>query len=87
MRCGPDFDVIAQTMADDFAQRESEKIEAGIILEKIFSHRDAKDSLIAALHFVDGYTLEETAEQVGMSVSGVRKRISELKKYSLKHMA
>ncbi|MCR5614366.1 sigma-70 family RNA polymerase sigma factor [Treponema sp.] len=87
LRCGPDFELISQTMADDFSQKESEKIEAGIILEKIFSHRDAKDSMIAALHFVDGYTLEETAEQVQMSVSGVRKRISELKKYSAKYMA
>ena len=57
-----------------------------MILENIFAGRDKKDSLIASLHFVDGLTLEETAEQIGMSVSGVRKRISELKKYSLKIM-
>ncbi|MBP5402731.1 MAG: sigma-70 family RNA polymerase sigma factor [Treponema sp.] len=86
LRTGPDFDVIAETMADDFSAMETEKIEAGIILEEIFSNRDAKDSLIAVLHFVDGYTLEETAEQTGMSVSGIRKRISELRKYSLKYI-
>ncbi|HAM78713.1 MAG: sigma-70 family RNA polymerase sigma factor [Treponema sp.] len=82
LRSGPDFDVISETIADSFSEAERDKIEAGIILEKIFSGRDKKDALIATLHFVDGLTLEETAGQVGMSVSGVRKRISELKKYS-----
>ncbi|MBQ1593611.1 MAG: sigma-70 family RNA polymerase sigma factor [Treponema sp.] len=82
LRSGPDFDVISETVADSFSEAERDKIEAGIILEKIFSGRDKKDALIATLHFVDGLTLEETAGQVGMSVSGVRKRISELKKYS-----
>lgn len=84
LRSGPDFEVIAGMIADDFSEVEKEKIEAGMILENIFSGRDSKDSLIAVLHYVDGFTLEETAEQVGMSVSGVRKRLSELKKYSLK---
>ena len=82
LRSGLDFDVISETVADSFSESERDKIEAGIILEKIFSGRDKKDALIATLHFVDGLTLEETAGQVGMSVSGVRKRISELKKYS-----
>jgi len=82
LRSGLDFDVISETVADSFSEAERDKIEAGIILEKIFSGRDKKDALIATLHFVDGLTLEETAGQVGMSVSGVRKRISELKKYS-----
>ncbi len=86
LRSGPDFDLISETIADDFSETEREKIEAGMILENIFAGRDKKDSLIAVLHFVDGLTLEETAEQVGMSVSGVRKRISELKNYSRKLM-
>ena len=84
LRSGPDFELIAQTMADDFSEKDSQKIEAALILEKIFEKRDQKDSLIATLHFVDGCTLEETAEQIGMSVSGVRKRIRELQKYFLK---
>ena len=82
LRSGLDFDVISETVADSFSEAERDRIEAGIMLEKIFSGRDKKDALIATLHFVDGLTLEETAGQVGMSVSGVRKRISELKKYS-----
>ena len=34
---------------------------------------------MAVLHYVDGMTLEETAEAVGLSVSGVRKRLRSLK--------
>ena len=83
LRSGPDFEKVAQTMADDFSEQESQKIEAALTIEKIFEKRDHKDSLIATLHFVDGLTLEETAEQIGMSVSGIRKRIRELQKYSL----
>lgn len=86
LRSGPDFDLISETIADDFSEVEREKIEAGMILENIFAGRDKKDALIATLHYVDGLTLEETAEQVGMSVSGVRKRISELKKHSMKFL-
>jgi RNA polymerase sigma-70 factor, ECF subfamily len=33
---------------------------------------------MAVLHFVDGLTFEETARQVGLSVSGVRKRLRQL---------
>lgn len=84
IRSGPDFDKIAQVMADDFSDIEREKIEAAATIEKIFEGRDKKDALIATLHFVDGLTLEETAEQIGMSVSGIRKRIRELQKHSLK---
>lgn len=85
LRVGPDFNIIAETMVDDFSELEKEKIEANIILHNIFEGRDSKDKLIATLHFVDGFTLEETAEQVGMSVSGIRKRISELRKYTKSH--
>ena len=78
IRSGPDFEAVAQTMADDFSERAMEQTEAAMLLQKIFESRDKKDLLIATLHFVDGLTLEETAEQVGMSVSGVRKRIKQL---------
>ena len=39
--------------------------------------------LIAVLHYLDGFTLEETAAQVGMSVSGVRKRLRRLREKGL----
>lgn len=86
LRSGPDFELLSDVIADDFSEIQHEKIEAGLILEEIFSRRDSKDALIASLHFVDGHTLEETAELTGMSLSGVRKRLSELKKFSIKLM-
>ena len=38
---------------------------------------------MAVYHYVDGMTLEETAELSGLSVSGVRKRLRTLKKSGL----
>ena len=35
---------------------------------------------MAVYHFLDGMTLEETARETGMSVSGVRKRLRNLRK-------
>ena len=53
--------------------------EARFTLQRLFSqHRDST-RLIAVLHFVDGLTLEQTAREVGMSVSGVRKRLRGLR--------
>ena len=37
---------------------------------------------MAVLHYVDRLTLEETATAVGMSVSGVRKRLRRLQEKS-----
>lgn len=34
---------------------------------------------IAVMHFVDGMTLKEVADEVGLSVSGVRKRLRQLR--------
>ena len=48
------------------------------ILAKIFSKEQESTRTIATLHYVDGMTLEETAETVGLSVSGVRKRLRTL---------
>ena len=39
---------------------------------------------IATYHYVDGMTLEETAELTGLSVSGVRKRLRKLRALGLK---
>ena len=60
----------------------TEKIETSILLDCIFSERDSKDRQIAILHYVDGYTLEETSQKMKMSVSGVRKRLEKLKEYA-----
>ena len=85
LRSGPDFEKISETLSDNEAgEREKEKIEASMVLEKIFESRDKKDYLIATLHFADGLTYDETAELVNMSVSGVRKRLRLLLEYAQK---
>lgn len=44
-------------------------------LDSLFGRVPASSRDIAVLHFVDGMTLEETAREVSLSVSGVRKRL------------
>jgi RNA polymerase sigma factor (sigma-70 family) len=54
-------------------------LHARSLLSRLFArHRDSTRT-IATLHFVDGLTLEEVAAEVGMSVSGVRKRLRALR--------
>lgn len=48
-------------------------------LDALFRHEPADTALIAVLHLHDKMTLEETAAEVGMSVSGVRKRLAKLR--------
>jgi RNA polymerase sigma-70 factor (ECF subfamily) len=44
-------------------------------LEILFGRAPMSSRDIAVLHYVDGMTLEQTAREVGLSVSGVRKRL------------
>ena len=48
-------------------------------LDELFSREQESTRTIAVLHYVDRLTLEETAAEVGLSVSGVRKRLRTLK--------
>ncbi len=48
-------------------------------LEQLFGGERESTRTMAMLHYVDGLTLEETAAQVGLSVSGVRKRLRGLR--------
>jgi RNA polymerase sigma-70 factor (ECF subfamily) len=49
------------------------------LLARIFGHEPESTRTMAVLHLVDGMTLEEVAGEVGLSVSGVRKRLRTLK--------
>ena len=49
------------------------------LLDRFFASEPASTGTIAVLHLLDGMTLEEVAETVGMSVSGVRKRLRRLR--------
>ena len=52
---------------------------AGRILDRLFAGQPESTRLIAVLHYVDRLTLEEVSGEVGLSVSGVRKRLRALK--------
>ena len=61
------------------------RLDARAMLDRLFArHRDSTRT-IAVLHFVDGLTLAEVAQEVEMSVSGVRKRLRGLRE-SLKKL-
>ncbi|MCL2220461.1 MAG: sigma-70 family RNA polymerase sigma factor [Chitinispirillia bacterium] len=49
------------------------------VLQKLFGLHPESSRTIAVLHLVDGFTLEETAKMVNMSVNGVRKRLQALR--------
>jgi len=49
------------------------------MLEKLFGRERESTRTMALLHYVDGMTLEQVAGEVGMSVSGVRKRLRGLR--------
>lgn len=51
------------------------RIEARAVLAKLFDQQRESTRTMAVLYYVDGMTLEEVAKQVGLSVSGVRKRL------------
>lgn len=53
--------------------------QARSTLARIFSREQASTASIAVMHLLDGMTLEQVAAEVGLSVSGVRKRLRTLK--------
>ncbi|MGE0546106.1 MAG: RNA polymerase sigma factor [Kofleriaceae bacterium] len=52
---------------------------ARAVLDALFRQEPSDTALIAVLHLYDEMTLEEVAAEVGMSVSGVRKRLARLR--------
>jgi RNA polymerase sigma-70 factor (ECF subfamily) len=50
-----------------------------VLLDKLFARHRESSRVIAVLHYLDGLTLEQVAREVGMSVSGVRKRLRGLR--------
>ena len=55
------------------------RVEARSVLSKLFGKHQESTRVIAVLHFVDGLTLQQVAKEVGMSVSGVRRRLRALR--------
>ena len=48
-------------------------------LSRLFGGTSESTRSIAVMHYVDGMTLEQVAQAVGLSVSGVRKRLRRLR--------
>ena len=57
----------------------SAKSHARQLLGKLFEPHPESTQLAAVLHYLDGFTLEEVAAEVGLSVSGLRKRLRQLR--------
>lgn len=60
---------------------EEERSHARGLLGRIFGREQESTRTIAVLHLLDGMTLEEVAQEVGLSVSGVRKRLRTLRSH------
>lgn len=73
-----DTDVIERIAVAPDAEDRS--IVTGL-LDRIFAREQPSTREMAVLHLVDGLTLEEVAAEVGLSVSGVRKRLRVLKEH------
>jgi RNA polymerase sigma-70 factor (ECF subfamily) len=69
----PDDEVLLAIAAapDDVVSR----VFASGFLDRLFRDEPVSTRLIAVLHYVDRLTLDEVAAEVGLSVSGVRKRL------------
>lgn len=59
------------------------KVIARLKLSRLFGGEQESTRTMAVLHYLDGLTLEEVATQVGLSVSGVRKRLRGLRARAL----
>jgi RNA polymerase sigma factor (sigma-70 family) len=70
-------DVLLERIAN--AEEFDERSAAKLLLDRLFRREPASSRVIAMLHFVDGMTLEEVANEVKMSVSGVRRRLRALR--------
>jgi RNA polymerase sigma-70 factor, ECF subfamily len=63
--------------AEDDGSAEGRAL-ASRLLDRLFDNTPASTRLIAVLHYVDRLTLDEVAAQVGLSTSGVRRRLRTL---------
>ncbi len=76
----------SEFLMDEFAdtgKHHEDITDTGILLETIFAEEKEDTRCMAILHYIDGLTLEETAEATGLSVSGVRKRLATLRKRAI----
>ncbi|MCL2209826.1 MAG: sigma-70 family RNA polymerase sigma factor [Treponema sp.] len=68
--CGSDF--VAPSMACD---PQYEKVEDSMLVDAILQNESESTRAICFMYHTDGMTLQEIGEALGMSISGVRKRL------------
>jgi RNA polymerase sigma-70 factor (ECF subfamily) len=71
-------DALLMSIAAQTPDDESRTGARGL-LGRIFQKESQSTLAIAVMHYVDRMTLEEVAEEIGLSVSGVRKRLRTLR--------
>ena len=75
----------ASLPGDEFLERVASAedvggtVESRSVLDRLFGRQPESTRTIAVLHYRDGMTLQEVADEVGMSMSGVRKRLRGLR--------
>lgn len=69
-----------EALPDELGARDrTEDLALGrLLLDRLFQGEKPDTRVMAVYHYVDGMTLDETAKMVGLSVSGVRKRLRKL---------
>ena len=72
------------TSIADVEEHESSIVNRHLI-DKLFGREPRSTKTMAVLHYVDGMTLQEVSNEVGLSVSGVRKRLRGLRERA-KHL-
>lgn len=72
----PDDELLTRIALADVTE---ERTLAAQLLATLFGTQKESTATIAVMHLLDGFTLEEVAAEVGMSVSGVRKRLRGLR--------
>lgn len=72
------------TLLEDIAASDDleGRVFASRILDRLFGKHEESTRVMAILHYLDGLTLDEVGEQVGLSTSAVRKRLDQLKSKS-----
>jgi len=73
-----------EALPEDLGVRDrgEDLVLAQLLLDGVFRNEKADTRVIAVYHYVDGMTLEETAQMAGLSVSGVRKRLKKLQEHA-----
>lgn len=76
--------VSAEPLLEGFAGRESmeDRILDSFVLDQVFAAAREGTRKAAEMHYLEGCTLAETAREVELSISGVRKRLDTLREQS-----